>query len=412
MKKNNFYLLSFSTTFLYWSLDAYANTLLYGSSFMSELLLSGPHNAPLIKIVIALIIFIATFLPLFRIYSNHEDTTYKPCIEELDSLKQLTETLYSPLAPKINITKALEKLTTLLGLEASILFTYTKDTLFIYNESTFVKSHFKSKELFPFRPDTSLNPIEQIANTCFVEKRLFSQDTVVLENQKLTLTCFIIKEIKSNKVMGNLMLISENEKTVEKAIELIQKFIEQLSFTLYIALKKDIFMINNEQSVEEKGIDKELNILNYLKIMEKIEHEFKRNRRYHTECTLMLIDMPMLKNLTNIFPDTVISTLKKDVATLIKKNIREVDILGKWSHDQLALLLPDVDFRAAQGVAKKIQMLLENQKFTHIGKISCSFGITSLSPKDALSSFRLRAETALNLANSQEGNQIEVKLLV
>ncbi|MDD2383878.1 MAG: GGDEF domain-containing protein [Sulfurospirillaceae bacterium] len=412
MKKNYFYILSFSATFLYWCLDAYANTLLYGSSFLSEFLLAGPHNAPFIKIGIALIIFVAIFLPFFRMQHIHGDTTYKPCIEELDSLKQLTETLYSPLSPKVNITKALEKLATLLGLEASILFTYTKDTLLIYNETTFVKSHFHAKELFPFRPSTSLNPLEKIANTCFIEKRLFSQDTIVLEDQKLTLTCFIIKEAKNNQVMGNLMLVSENEKSVEKAIELIQKFIEQLSFTLYIALKKDTFMINNEQVMEEKGIDKDLNILNYLKIMEKIEHEFKRNRRYHTELTLMLIDIPMLKNLINIFPDTVIATLKKDVANLIKKNIREVDILGKWSHDQLALLLPDVDFRAAQGVAKKIQMLLENQKFTHIGRISCSFGITSLSKKDALSSFRLRAENALSLASNQEGNQIEVKLLV
>ncbi len=412
MEKKYFYIRSFSITLLYWCLDAYTHVALYGSSFESEFFLKGPHNDPSVKITIAFIIFFATFLPYFRTESGLKSKKDTPCIQELDTLKQLSEILYSPLPPKITIAKSLETLTTLLGFEASILFIYSKDTLSIYNESAFVKSHFKAKELFPFRPYAVLSPVEKIAHTCFLEKRPFSQENVLVENQKLILTSFILKETKSEQILGNLMLASKGENVTGNAIPLIEKFIEHLSFALAVALKKEAFAIHNAPSTDSAGIDKDLSVFDYLKLMERIEREFKRNRRYHTELTLMLIDIPMLKNLSNVFPPEIILSLKKDFTNIIKKNVREVDTFGKWTNEQFALLLPDADFRAAQGTAKKIQAILENQKFVQIGKIACCFGITSLSSKDTLSSFRLRAENALTLASSKEGNQIEVKLLV
>ena len=407
-----FYIRSISTTLLYWCLDAYTHMVLYGTSFESEFFLKGPNNDPSIKITIAFIIFFATFLPYF--YTGHDlkSKKNKPCIQELDALKQLTEILYSQLPPKITITKSLETLTTLLEFEASVLFVYTKDTLSIYNESPFAKSHFKGKELFPFRPNVALSPIEKIAHTCFLEKRSFTQENVLVDNKKLILTSFILKEAKSEHILGNLMIASKDEHTIENATPLLEKFIEHLNFTLAIAIKKEAFATHNLPSLDSVGIDRELSILDYLKLMERIEREFKRNRRYHTELTIMLIEIPMLKNLSNVFPHETILSLKKDFTNMIKKNIREVDSFGKWTNEQFALVLPDADFRAAQGTAKKIQTIFENHKFAQIGKISCCFGITSLSAKDTLSSFRLRAENALSLANSKEGNQIEVKLLV
>lgn len=72
--------------------------------------------------------------------------------------------------------------------------------------------------------------------------------------------------------------------------------------------------------------------------------------------------------------------------------------------------MPDSDFRAAMGLAKKLQGILETTKFSKVGKISCSYGITSLAPKDTLGSLKARAENAVVRASIHEGNAIEVKL--
>ena len=185
------------------------------------------------------------------------------------------------------------------------------------------------------------------------------------------------------------------------------------TFTLSLASKQETMAkLNTQTSPENNSYDKMLGIMNNIKLQEYIDHEVNRYKRYHTELTLMIFEINSLKNLTNIFPAEVIINLKKDFVQIVKKNIRDTDILSKWTNQQFVLLLPDVDFRAGQGLAKKIQALLQEYKFTRIGKISCSFGITSISPKDTAGTFRVRCESALALANSREGNAIEVKLLV
>jgi len=54
--------------------------------------------------------------------------------------------------------------------------------------------------------------------------------------------------------------------------------------------------------------------------------------------------------------------------------------------------------------------LLHEHKLTRMGKLSCSFGITSITPKDTLETFRTRAESALALAVARANGSIEVKL--
>lgn len=410
MKKNHLLILALITTFLYWVLDAYTNVSLYESNFWDEMLLKTPHVIPLIKILTAFLVFTLSLVPYF--YTTRKLET-PLCVVPLDALQKISSILFSPLSTKINITKSLEKLEEILELEASILFIYNRDTLSIYNENTFIKTFFRSKDIYPFKANDAQSIIEKIASQCFLEKRSFSQASHKIDATNYGLTSFMIKEDNSDKILGNLMLVSNSGKVIDHDIEWLNKTIEMLAFTLSLANKKEnLLYMSNKSGIDNSSFDKTLGINNYIKLQEHIEHEVKRHKRYHTELTLILLEINMLKNLTNVFPEEIITNLKKDFVNLVKRNIRETDVLGKWTNDQFAIMLPDVDFRAAQGVAKKMQVLLEEHKFPRIGKITCNYGITSISPKDSIGTFKIRCESALALATSREGNAIEVKLLV
>lgn len=410
MKKHHFLILAFINTLLYWILDASANVSLYDTRLMDELFLKSPQVIPLLKILIACFIFTLTLIPFFI---RAKDVTTESSGDELEPLKKITQILFSPLSTKVNISKSLEKLEEILDLEASILFIYNRDTLTIYNENTFIKTLFRTKDIYPFKSNDSQSVVEKMAANCFLQKSAFSQETHKIDKITYTLFSFILQEDKSDKILGNLMLVARNEKRVEQSSLWLPKILELLCFNLSVATKKEnLLNLSIQNNTDNSAIDKVLNIMNYIKLQEHIEHEVKRNKRYHTELTLMLLDINMFKNLTNVFPAEVVINLKKDFINFVKKNIRETDVFGKWTNDQFAILLPDVDFRAAQSVARKLQELLEQQKFPRIGKITCSFGITSISPKDTMGSFRIRCESALALASSREGNSIEVKLLV
>ena len=409
MKKSHFFILSFTITLTYWILDAYTNVSLYNTSFGDELFLKSLHTLPAIKIITAFLIFSLTLIPLFYLKKEANTTS----LDELDILQEIAELLFSSLSTKVNVVKSLEKLEETFGLDSAILFLYQKDTLSLYHENTFIKTFFRTKELYPFRSDESISEVEKLAGTCFLEKREFSKDTLKLNGTNHVLFSFILKEERTDKALGNLMLVCKNENQLTSHLVTIQKIVQMFIFTLSLISKKELLtMINTQNAPENNSFDKMLGIMNNIKLQEHIDHEVNRYKRYHTELTLMIFEINTLKNLTNIFPAEVISNLKKDFIQIIKRNIRDTDIFSKWTNDQFALLLPDVDFRAGQGVAKKIQALLEEHKFTRVGKISCSYGITSISPKDTAGTFRSRCESALALANSREGNAIEVKLLV
>ena len=410
MKKNYYIFLAFTATLLYWLLDAYANVSLYDTSFGDEILLRSSHTLVFIKLLTALLIFIIVLLPLFM--ERKELSTPARHTQTFQELSKIMEILFSSLSARVNIIKSLEKMEEVLSLHGIVLFIYAKDTMTLYNENAFIQTHFRSKEVFPFRPQEKTDSIEHIAITSFLEKRLYSKDAFKENSRTYTAHSFGIKDERSEKLLGNIMLVSQNS-DLSASLALIERYCEMLSYVLSFNAKKENLEKMNTQFSQENGhFDKALSIMNYIKFQESIEHEFKRQKRYHTNVTLLLIEINLLKNLLNVFPSDLITAFKKDFISLLRTNIREVDILGKWNNDQFAILLPYVDFQAAQGMAKKIKLLLEQKKFTRIGKITCSFGITSLSQKDTIGTFRLRAESALSLATSREGNAVEVKLLV
>ena len=254
--------------------------------------------------------------------------------------------------------------------------------------------------------------MKRLLLTVFLEKRQTSQVSVKLEKQQVTLFSFALQEQRSAIPFGNLILASSEPKMNERAQSMIMRFTQMLTFALSLEMKKDLLHnLNTQYTSDPIGpFDKILNIINFSKLQEHIDQEYKRHKRYHTALTLVLIDVTMLKNLSKVFPAEVVTGVKKDFIQLIQKNTREVDIFGKWTNDQFALLLPDVDFRAGQKVATKLQAVLDETKFARVGKLSCSYGITSISPKDTIASFKARAENALATASMKEGNAIEVKL--
>lgn len=410
MNKNHYVILAFIITLVYWTLDAYTNASLYDSSLVDEMLLKTPHSLSFIKLLTAGILFSLSLTPLFfnqRVHANS-----KTSLDEFGELQRIADILFSSLSTKINVIKSLEILEETLHLDASLLFIYNKETFTLYNENEFIKASFRSKEILPFRASTTRSEVEEFAINCYLEKRLASQIDIKIDKKPITLFSFALQEYRSEKPFGNLMLASRDGKFIEENRALIEKFTQMLTFALSLAAKKELLQNLNSQysSDTNSHFDKVLNIINFSKVQEHIDHEYKRHKRYHTALTLVLIDITMLKNLTKIFPAEVVMALKKDFIQLVNKNTREVDIFGKWSNDQFALLLPDVDFRAGQRVAQKLQAILEETKFARVGKISCSYGITSLSPKDTVGSFKARAESALVAASAKEGNAIEIKL--
>ena len=395
-----------SLVILYWLLDAFAQALLYDDvSFADAILLHSPHTLGWIKGIIALSLFATTLIILH--FLSPKSVAEPPRIShEFEALQPIADTLFSSLSLKVNMLKSLDLFQTLLQLDTVVLFTYAKESLTLYNENEFIKHHFHAKEIQPSKANPKRSEIENVAILCFQEQRLSSKEIVTLDNHTYTLFSFAITEGSDAKPIGNLMLVTQTPQSIEAHFPMIKYYKQMLTFVLALSMKHD----TPRPAVTENQAQPIAMLDNTSKLREHLEHGFYRHKRYHTPLSIILIEINMLKNITNIFPLPVTNSMKTELLQLLMKNKRDTDIVGKWSNDRFAILLPDVDFRAGQGLVKRLQNLLKTTKFQQIGTISCSFGITSLSPLDTIANFKMRAENALEGALVQEGDTVEVKL--
>ena len=169
MEKKYYLILASISTFLYWFLDSYIIASMHDTSLIHEMLLQTPHTLIFVKILTAGLIFTLTLSPLF-FTQRVQNSAKTPPVDEFEELQRIADILFSSLSTKLNVMKALEMLEERLHLESSILFTYSKETLSLYNENEFIKASFRSKEVLPFQTNPSRSAVETFAINCFFGK--------------------------------------------------------------------------------------------------------------------------------------------------------------------------------------------------------------------------------------------------
>lgn len=94
-----------------------------------------------------------------------------------------------------------------------------------------------------------------------------------------------------------------------------------------------------------------------------LQMEWKRALRFHRELSLIMIDVDYFKTYNDTFGHPQGDKVLKQIGTLLKKNLREVDTVARFGGEEFVLLLPDTDKRGAVAVAEKVRMMVEGQRF-------------------------------------------------
>lgn len=383
----------------YLILDAYQNAQNFSISFADAFLFRYEQANPLMQLIISALILSVSFIPNTNRDKKHNQNIQDDIYEVVNRVSKIV------IAP-IPLKKQFDEITAIikrsLPIESFFIATYEKDHIIMQNYDASFESHSINKSYFAHKENIPSNTLEHLLTTCFIEKREYIKGDI--NGSHVSIASLKTKE--SAKPFG-LIGIYTNSK--DDFSSLIQSLSELISFTLYLSYKKEATLKFQEQISPKDDI---LNIPTNTTLQTKIEHEFKRHERYHTNLSLIIFQIDHIENLSNIFPKEDITRLQKEFIKLIQKNIRSTDMFGKWTGDKFAIVSSDIEFRAAKSFANKITRILSENRFLKVGKVTCSYGITSLAPNDTISSFRTRAENALNEAIKKGGNTIEVKILV
>jgi diguanylate cyclase (GGDEF)-like protein/PAS domain S-box-containing protein/putative nucleotidyltransferase with HDIG domain len=197
----------------------------------------------------------------------------------------------------------------------------------------------------------------------------------------------------------------ETEKNLEKAL-IDLKFALASEKVLLDELDK-----RNKELVELSITDGLTGLYNHRFLQERLEFEFKRIKRYGGNLSCIMIDIDHFKQLNDNFGHQCGDFVLREIAQILRKSSREVDICGRYGGEEF-LILTSVCLEDTLQFATKLHTAIENYIFKFEDKsihVTVSIGIADYRPDiKNRHEFIERADMALYQAKEDGRNLIRV----
>lgn len=154
-------------------------------------------------------------------------------------------------------------------------------------------------------------------------------------------------------------------------------------------------------------IDKLTQIYNRRKLEEIVETEIERSKRYNSPLSLIMLDLDDFKHVNDTYGHQVGDNVLKELANILKNNIRLSDTAGRWGGEEFMIVVPETAANNARELAEKIRNLISSSSFAGSCIITISLGLAQLQMGDDFDSFLKRVDDALYQAKSRGKNRVE-----
>ncbi len=212
---------------------------------------------------------------------------------------------------------------------------------------------------------------------------------------------YVIPLIREGKMIGLLVLDNLNEDKIDLA--------HTLAGFLSLTLRK----IKLYEKVQDLAITDELTQV-FVKrhFLEVYREELSRIQNKGDSACFLMLDLDRFKNCNDTFGHLVGDAILKDIATIIKQSVREVDLVGRYGGEEFCVFLPETRLENGLYVAERIWKAVEKHVFHAYDetlKMTVSVGISAF-PEDAFENIELieKADLALYYAKRKGRNRVIV----
>jgi len=118
--------------------------------------------------------------------------------------------------------------------------------------------------------------------------------------------------------------------------------------------------------------------------LERFREELERSKRYTLPLSFLMADIDHFKQKNDHYGHLVGDVLLREVAALLKANVREIDLVGRYGGEEFSVALPDTRLAEALQVAERIRKAVEGATFEAYDetiRITLSMGVGSY-PED------------------------------
>lgn len=149
-------------------------------------------------------------------------------------------------------------------------------------------------------------------------------------------------------------------------------------------------------------------------ILGRLREQVNLANRYKEDFSLILLDIDHFRKVNDRCGHLTGDEVLERIAALIRGNIRDTDIAGRYGGEEFIIILPRTDLSSSWVAAERLRSIIESTKMKDSGAnvlaVTISQGLVSWERTDDAASLILRADEALRKAKEKGRNRVQILL--
>jgi diguanylate cyclase (GGDEF)-like protein len=194
---------------------------------------------------------------------------------------------------------------------------------------------------------------------------------------------------------------------------LIRSGLAVILIAAFLLWRQRILYHHNNQLRELNGELNKLSVTDHLTSLynrfytdRMLSQEVERIKRYHGPLSAVYLDIDFFKRINDQFGHMKGDEVLKQIADILRKNARSVDIVGRWGGEEFILFLPETAIARAEKFAEKIRKIISETDFGTGDSVTASFGVCQYSEQETPDQFILRLDKCLYQAKEEGRNRV------
>ena len=212
--------------------------------------------------------------------------------------------------------------------------------------------------------------------------------------------------ISEGKLFGCIVTKSMEGKLNDKEVDYIEQLTNQVATTINRA--------NVYAEILKHATLDALTGFYKRQLEERLKQEVSSSRRQHLPLSVIMTDIDFFKSVNDTYGHAVGDLVLKTVSDVIRSQLREYDVAGRYGGEEFTILLPSAGIKDACMVAERLRKAVEKRlvdisKLTPEHKnisVTISLGVYQMQDGDEISDLIIKADRALYEAKTGGRNKV------
>jgi len=175
--------------------------------------------------------------------------------------------------------------------------------------------------------------------------------------------------------------------------------------------------ISKNEAIQKSITDPLTSLYNREYMNIQLTRLISKSKRDNSNLTLLLIDIDFFKKVNDTYGHLVGDIVLKEIANILKVNIRDTDMTVRYGGEEFIIILPDTNKISAINLANKLNKIISAIIFKELENknITISIGVSTYIKDDTIDSLIKRADDGLYQAKATGRDKVvffEKKLIV